>query len=131
MTIRAWRITKARLVDSAFTGDGAKAYGGRWNSVGHAVVYTAGSESLAILENIKLSELPSSWRDSPSSVAVQQVGDDWIARGSSAVLQLPSAIVPAEWNFLLNPMHRNFSRITIGHFREVQLDPRLVKTNTP
>jgi RES domain-containing protein len=62
---------------------------------------------------------------------VQQVGDDWIARGSSAVLQLPSAIVPAEWNFLLNPMHRDFSRITIGHFREVQLDPRLVKTNTP
>ena len=50
MMIHAWRITKARHAATAFTGGGAKAYGGRWNSPGTAVVYTAGSISLAILE---------------------------------------------------------------------------------
>ena len=46
----AWRIVQAHVADRAFSGEGARRYGGRWNSKGHAVVYTSGSISLAILE---------------------------------------------------------------------------------
>lgn len=158
MTIRAWRITKAKHAATAFTGGGAKTYGGRWNSPGTAAVYTAGSASLAILEMlvhlqaqellrryvifevsfdeaimtmIDPATLPKSWRKSPSPATVQQVGDEWVTEGSSAVLRLPSVIVPSEWNYLLNPAHPDFAKITIGPKQQIKFDPRLVKTPTP
>lgn len=156
--IRAWRITKAKHAATAFTGGGAKTYGGRWSSPGTAVVYTAGSTSLAILEmlvhlqaqdlmrryvifdvsfdealmtTVDPATLPKSWRRSPSPATVQQVGDDWSADGASAVLQLPSVIVPSEWNYLLNPAHPDFAKITIGPKQQIKFDPRLVKTPAP
>jgi RES domain-containing protein len=156
--IRAWRITKAKHAATAFTGAGAKACGGRWNSPGTAVVYTAGSTSLAILEmlvhlqaqdliqryvifEVSFDEtlmttvdpvaLPKSWRRSPSPATVQQVGDEWVAEGRSAILRLPSAIVPNEWNYLLNPAHPDFAKITIGPKQQIKLDRRLVKTPSP
>jgi RES domain-containing protein len=158
MTIRAWRITKAKHAATAFTGGGAKAYGGRWNSPGTAAVYTAGSTSLAILEmlvplqaqdlmrryvvfevsfdemlmtSVDPATLPKSWRKSPSPASVQPVGDEWVAEGSSAVMRLPSVNVPSEWNYLLNPAHPDFAKIAIGPKQQIKLDPRLVKTSTP
>lgn len=158
MMIRAWRITKAKHAATAFTGHGAKSYGGRWNSPGTAVVYVAGSESLAILEmlvhlqaqdlmrryvifqvsfddalmaSVDPTTLPKSWRKSPSLASVQQIGDDWIAGGTSAVLRLPSAIVPSEWNYLLNPAHPDFAQITIAPKQPITFDPRLIKSPTP
>lgn len=157
MIIRAWRITKAKHSPTAFSGGGAKSYGGRWNSPGTAIVYTAGSTSLAILEmlvhlqaqelmqsyvsvevsfdeslvkRIDATALPKTWRRSPAPAAVRQVGDEWVAEGSSAVLQLPSAIVPTEWIYLLNPSHSDFAKITIGPKQKITFDPRLVKTPT-
>ncbi len=157
MTIRAWRITKAKHASAAFSGDGAKAYGGRWNSPGTSVVYTAGSVSLAVLEilvhlqiqdviqryvlfevtfdeglvkTIPATSLPKTWRRSPPPTAVQRVGDDWVAAADSAVLQVPSAIIPNEWIYLLNPAHADFSRITIGPKQQIRLDPRLIKPAT-
>ena len=50
MSITAWRIVRARFADSAFDGEGARRYGGRWNSRGTRMVYTAGSQALAALE---------------------------------------------------------------------------------
>lgn len=158
MTIQAWRIIKAKHATTAFTGGSAKTYGGRWNSPGTAVVYTAGSTSLAILEmlvhlqaqdlmrryvifevsfdetlvtTVDPARLPKSWRRSPSPATVQQVGDAWVAGGTSAVLRLPSVIVPSEWNYLLNPAHPDFAKITIGPKQPIKFDPRLVKTPTP
>lgn len=158
MTIRAWRITKAKHADTAFSGIGAKDYGGRWNNPGTAIVYTADSISLAMLEmlvhlqthdlirryvifevsfedtlmkTITAAKLPKTWRRSPPSAKVRQVGDDWVAGGESAVLQLPSAIVPSEWNYLLNPEHPDFAKITTGAKRPTKFDPRLIKTPTP
>jgi len=158
MAIHAWRITKAKHAATAFTGGGAKAFGGRWNSSGTAIVYTAGSASLAILEmlvhlqaqelmrryvifevsfdetlmvTLDPATLPKAWRRSPSSTAVQQVGDDWVTEGSSAVLRLPSVIVPSEWNYLLNPVHPDFAKITIGPKQPIKFDPRMVKMLTP
>jgi RES domain-containing protein len=158
MMIHAWRITKARHAATAFTGGGAKAYGGRWNSPGTAVVYTAGSISLAILEmlvnmqtqdlmrhyvifpvafdhrlmtTVNPAALPPAWRRSPSPASVQRVGDAWVAGSGSAVLRLPSVIVPSEWNYLLNPAHPDFASCTIGLKQQIKLDPRLSKPPAP
>ena len=155
MTVRAWRITKAKHAATAFSGSGAKTYGGRWNSPGTAIVYTAGSASLAILEmlvhlqahelmrryvifeasfadtlvkTMAAAALPKTWRRSPPSATSQhQVGDAWVADAGSAVLRLPSVIVPSEWNYLLNPAHPDFARITIGPKQSIKFDPRLIK----
>lgn len=155
--IKAWRITKTKHAATAFTGGGAKAYGGRWNSAGTAVVYTAGSTSLAILEllvhlqaqelmrryaifevsfdealmtSVNPATLPKSWRRFPSPASVQQLGDDWVAEATSAVLRLPSVIVPSEWNYLLNPAHPDFAKIAIGPKQQIKFDPRLVKASS-
>lgn len=155
MTIRAWRIVKAKHAATAFSGDGARRYGGRWSSPGIPVVYVAGSASLAILEmlvhlqsqdllkryvmfetsfddalvkKIDAARLPKAWRQSPPTEQVQQVGDAWVADGNTAILRVPSAIVPTEWNYLLNPAHADFGKIAIGPKQQVQFDPRLIKT---
>lgn len=141
MTFSAWRIVKARHAASAFLGEGAEAYGGRWTSPGGRVVYTAGSASLAMLEmlvhlhsaeilkryvlfkvsfsdslieEIDADEMPANWRKSPPPAALQRLGDAWLAAGKSAVLRVPSAVVPTESNYLLNPAHPAFKKIKIG-----------------
>jgi RES domain-containing protein len=158
MTLRAWRITKAKHAAAAFSGMGAKAFGGWWNSPGNAVVYCAGSTSLAILEMlvhleaselmrryvsfevtfeeslvtaIHIADLPKNWRQSPIPASVQAAGDQWVANGNSAVLRVPSALVPNEWNYLLNPAHPDFAKIAIGPKQPLRFDPRLVKVSRP
>ncbi len=134
--ITAWRIIKTRLASGAFDGEGARRFGGRFNSVGVSVVYTAGSRSLAILEimvhigderllpsysicpvefedalveRLDLTELPDNWRDNPAPPAVLALGDAWISSKRSAVFQVPSVIVPEENNYLINPSPSGFS----------------------
>ncbi len=150
---RAWRIVKSRLAKSAFTGEGAAAFGGRWNSPGVALVYTAGSPSLAMLEllvhlqrpellesyvlfevrfdeslvaAVELKSLPRGWRMSPPSPSVTHIGDSWVESEPSAVLRVPSVLVPHEWNYLLNPKHRDFGKIIIGRAHPIRFDPRLL-----
>jgi RES domain-containing protein len=152
--VTAWRITKRKHSRHAFTGEGAREFGGRWNSPGTAVVYTAQSQSLAALEmlvhldssdllmkyvligvefddsligRIEPSALPRNWRSDPAPAELQAIGDNWVLAGSSAVLQVPSALVPGESNFLLNPEHRDFARLTFGKPLAFGFDPRLAK----
>lgn len=159
MTIHAWRIVKTKHASTAFSGDGANKYGARWSSPGAAVVYVAGSTSLAMLERLVHLQsskellnhyvlfevtfdealltvadppaLPKTWRKSPAEAAVQQVGDAWVANAASAILRVPSVIVPSEWNYLLNPAHPDFKQITIGPKQRVRFDPRLIKPAAP
>jgi RES domain-containing protein len=157
VTAHAWRIVKARYAADAFTGAGAEKFGGRWNRPGVAVVYAAGSASLAMLEmlvhleaheflkryvsfqvsfderfvtSIDATDLPNNWRKSPPPVAVQAIGNDWIATSRAAVLRVPSVIVPAEWNYLLNPQHPDFKKIEISPKEPVRFDRRLIKIRT-
>lgn len=147
--MKAYRIVKRKYSRSAFSGEGARLFGGRWNSPGVALVYTASSISLAVLEwrahlgqwppppvviiEIEFAEdlvwspvrLPPNWRRTPALASAAAVGDNWARARRSAVLKLPSAIVPAEFNFLLNPGHPDFSRIKIGKPRIFQIDLRL------
>ena len=154
MTVSAWRIVKVKYAAMAFSGEGAKRDGGRWNSIGTAVVYTSESTSLAMLEmlvNIESQELlkryvlfevtfdealvqavdpmalPKTWRRSPPPPAVQRVGDLWVAAGGSAVLKVPSVIVAEGWNYMLNPAHPDFAKIVIGPKQPARFDSRLLK----
>ena len=153
-TLHAWRIVKSKLAATAFSGDGARKFGGRWNSPGAPVVYLAGSTSLAILEMlvhlnapellhryvlfeitfnpsllvaVHPSSLPKNWRKSPAPPALQKIGDTWANSNTSALLQVPSAIVPTEFNYLLNPHHPDLKKITVHPKFPLRFDPRLLK----
>ncbi len=151
-SITAWRIAKLKFLSSAFTGEGSKRYGGRWNSVGTPVVYLAESRSLAVLEllvhvdpgellhhyrlipvtferklmkEISVANLPADWRRNRPGSSTRSVGDGWIASGESVVLRVPSGIVPEESNFLLNPRHADFYKVDLGAPQPFRFDRRL------
>jgi RES domain-containing protein len=157
LTLTGWRIYKPKHATTAFTGEGSRLYGGRFNSKGVAVVYAAGSISLASLEmlvhlqagdvldqyvlrgvtfdskllrSVDVSKLPPNWRASPAPPELQQIGDDWVASGGSVILQVPSVIVGEEVNFLINPAHPDFNKLTLGPERPHGFDPRLLKTSS-
>lgn len=152
--ITAWRIVSANYKDKAYTGDGARVHGGRWNSKGVAVVYTADSLALASIEmmvnlpapkllqkyvrisaqisldfvsELSWADLPEDWNSRPISPSTRAIGDRWIKEQSSAVLRVPSIVVPDEYNYLLNPTHPDFSQIKIGKPTNYYFDPRLTK----
>ena len=152
--VSAWRITKRKHARSAFTGEGARLYGGRWNSPGTAIIYTAESQSLAVLEilvhldspellkkyalfrvgidesyivDIDAAILPRNWRTEPVPGKVQKIGDEWVTNATSAVLRVPSTLVPGEFNFLLNPRHADSPKLQFSGPIPFQLDPRLTE----
>jgi RES domain-containing protein len=152
--MRLWRIAKTKFIHDR-AGTGAKLAGGRWSSRGVAVLYFAATRSLAVLEIFvhlepedlpeplsvlsvdvpdeifegrakrTIAELPPSWRHYPAPTALQAVGDAWVKAAASAVLELPSAIIPGESNFLLNPNHPDFEAVSWNAPEPFQLDPRL------
>lgn len=151
--LTVWRMTTARHADKAFSGEGARLYGGRWNPKGVPMVYTAGSQSLAMLEllvqddplrahyvmipatfsarlkveHITLDDLPDDWRSPGSREELQAMGADWCRRSSSAVLAVPSSVIPSETNYLLNPLHPSFTKIGIGAAQDFVTDLRLIR----
>jgi RES domain-containing protein len=156
VTLRAWRIDKARWADTSFSGEGARLYGGRWNSAGRPLVYTAEHAALAAMEIlvhvhveqllqaayvlievtfddelvdvIPAAKLPKDWDSNLVPASVQKFGDDWLAAADSRpVLRVPSAVIPAGWNYLINPLHPRFSEIQIGKPQPFKFDPRLKK----
>lgn len=154
MTPKAWRIVKTRQMRGAFSGEAARATGGRWNSPGTAVVYASWTASLALLEmlvhlegsrilesfsliplefddsmvtELEVESLPPDWRAQPAPSSTRTIGDRWVAEASSPVLRLPSVIVAHESNYLLNPDHQRFDEVRIGRPRPFPLDWRLVR----
>lgn len=154
MTLRAWRIVKRKHSKDAFNGEGARQFGGRWNSPGVPVVYAAEHVSLAVLEIfvhvehtgllanyllfqvdfedglveiLELSALPRNWRSYPAPLSLRAIGDQWSSESRSAVLSVPSAVVPLERLFLLNPQHADFPRIKVGKPQPFSFDARLVR----
>ena len=148
----AWRIVKEKHAAAAFSGEGAARTAGRWNSRGVRVVYTSSTKSLAALEilvhlnppvlfkyvaiRIKFEgalmeivaprTLPADWRDEPPPPSSKRIGDAWVQAARSAVLALPSVIIPGEPNYLLNPAHPDFKKISIGKPQGFAFDPRLL-----
>src|SRR5437868_7486473 len=135
-----WRIVKEKHAKTAFSGEGARIFEGRWNSAGVGMVYCSEHLSLAALEilvhtqpvsiqgkfrvfevdwheammsAIELKKLPKGWDAQPPVAASKQIGDEWIRSARSVVLAVASVIVPQERTFLLNPKHRDFAQIRI------------------
>ena len=127
MRLSAWRIFKPKHAATAWTGEGARLYGGRWNSNGSAVVYTAGNAPLAALE---LLVHLASHQVLESYYLCEVTFDESLVehvRRSSVVLRVPSVIIESEFNFLLNPGHPDFSRVRVGRPRRFRFDPRVLK----
>jgi RES domain-containing protein len=152
MMLRAWRIVKEVYAATAFDGQGAWLYGGRWNSQGTRVVYASETQSLAILESlvhlnpsltfkymaipiefdnklvesVAVTDLPVDWTEEPPPPSTKRIGDQWLKKARSVVLKLPSVIVQSESNYLINPAHSDFKKINIGKPRSFAIDPRLL-----
>jgi len=149
----AWRIVLESEAETAFSGEGAWRYGGRWNSRNIRVIYASEHQSTAALEvfvhnkpfspnekykafrlewadslteRFPTEKLPANWRVLPAPVETKEIGDRWVQERRSAVLALPSVISPADTNFLLNPEHRDFKRFRIAPPVDYDFDPRLL-----
>ncbi len=153
--IAGWRLLKEKLAEEAFNGEGARIYGGLWNHKGTAVVYISGSLSLAAIEtfvhlgfetsNIKFSSimliipdevrirevtiksLPYDWRDEPLPASTKSIGSEWAKKMETVVLRVPSVIIPTEFNYVLNPLHPDFKKLTIGKPNTFSFDSRMWK----
>lgn len=148
-----WRIVKRKHAASAFDGNAARRFGGRWNSPGRRAVYVSGSKSLALLEilvhlevsrpvprlvaftfkldaqlieRLRSDVLPRDWRTGRGLVSTQRIGDEWLASSRSVGLAVPSTIVPEELNYVLNPEHSAFAGLRVGRPIPFLLEPRLV-----
>ena len=151
-----YRLTKRRHQREVFSGVGGLHASGRWTPRGHRVIYTSGSIALAVLEytlnykhrgwvpasvlasaqwpddlkveTVATDRLPKNWSDAEAPLALQDVGRVWLERLETAVLQVPSAVVVEEWNFLLNPAHPDFRRLRLSPPRPYSFDRRLART---
>lgn len=157
--IEAWRIDKEKWKDASFDGSGAAREGGRWNSAGVRVVYASEHLAMASLEKyvhlpkpvpatmrfvrfrielgevairrLAISDLPGDWQVSPPSDSTQKIGDAWVGAGETAVLAVPSALIPEETNFLLNPAHPDFKRIVVHPCEAFAYSPRVARLIEP
>ena len=150
--MRAFRIVKKRHMLTAFTGDGARAFGGRWNFPGIPMVYAAHTRALAALESLahfagaerrmqfvtfeleipdKLAahldagELPRDWRREEPGAATQALGSEWQRTARSVALVVPSVLVPQEYCVLLNPDHPDTDKILVSYPEAFSFDARL------
>jgi len=77
------------------------------------------------IENLRGKDLPRDWRRTPAPPALADRGTAWLKAARTAVLAVPSAVVPSETNYILNPAHHDFRRIVVGRAEPFGLDPRL------
>ena len=149
-----WRLTPPEF-HTELDGEGARLFGGRWNSPGLRALYTSSHLSLSVLETyvniplllrnslpvyqavrISIPDTASTVRVSPAQfaellttsdpvAASRSIGDDWIARRDNLMLQVPSVLVPEETNLILNPAHARMREVKIVSTRAFHFDPRL------
>jgi RES domain-containing protein len=152
--MRLWRICREFHAAGAFSGEGARLYGGRWNSQGVRMVYTSTSLALAAVETfvhfepnlqpddlvsieseipddirterLDLSSLPRKWHELRDE-SLKMFGDHWIRAGETVALHVPSAAVRGEWNVLLNPEHHDFRKIKIEKPKRFEFDLRMFR----
>lgn len=150
--MRFWRICRRRFAAETATGEGARLYGGRWNSRGVAVVYASTSLALAAVEtfvnlepNLRPADLVSIEGEVPEGVEIATLdpktlpkhwyatrdeslhhfGDEWVKAGKTAGLTVPSAAIRGEWNLLLNPAHADFAKIIFQEPLAFEFDLRM------
>ncbi len=151
-SLLVWRLCSAKYAATAFSGEGAELYGGRWSPPGIKIVYCAESRALAVVEILanaeeqerlsalkwvlvsaeipgdqveKPARFPETWRQYPHPRDTQLVGSAWAKEQRSLALRVPSVVVPGEFNYLLNPAHPAFPKVKVGKPEPFTFDPRL------
>lgn len=149
-SVTAWRTTRKEHAETAFSGKGAAEYGGRWNPKRVPAVYLSSSQALSVLEvltqvrgpgdlagyvvipatfdaaDVSVPDaLPADWRALPAPRSTQDVGAAWAAGEASLVLRVPSVVLPAEPNYVLNPTHPRAGAVVYGDPEPLEVDPRL------
>jgi RES domain-containing protein len=137
------------------SGKGASISGGRWNSPGTEIIYTAANRSLAMAEvavhfsiatlpagymmmtlyvpeivsvtEVDIKTLPEGWNQFPPLKQTQLFGDQFITDGKRCLLKVPSAVTQGDFNFLINPLHPEFKKIKITEYEPFPFDRRLFK----
>jgi RES domain-containing protein len=148
-TLTVWRLVARQNASSALTGRGASRWGGRWNLPGSPVIYCSDSLALAAMEVLvhvggiadlsalewkafalsvpehsvhRPSRVPSSWRTYPYHRATQVFGSAWAHSGGGVALRVPSALVPGEFNHVLNCSHPEFAEVKVSTGRSFRFD---------
>lgn len=149
-----YRIARTSYAND-LSGNGARLYGGRWNSEGYYALYTASTRALAILETlvhsslpllraadfslitlhvpddiafqaIDSSVLPKGWNAWNFMRTTRKTGDDFLQKGAHLLLRVPSVLIPEEMNWVLNPRHHLMQQVQITTIRALDLDNRLL-----
>lgn len=152
--MEVFRLTKAKYA-KVLSGKGAALFGNRWNSKGVEMIYTSQSRALAMAEvlvhitinqlpkdykmlsidvsdvlkiqTLKNAELPMHWHKHPAGIKTQEIGDQFIMENKYCVLKVPSAVVFGDYNYLINPYHKDFKKITIKRITDFPIDERFLK----
>ena len=152
--MRVFRLSR-RKYELMLSGKGAALSGNRWNSRGVEIIYTSESRALAMAEvmvhvtlatlpsdfimleidvpdsflikKINVKQLPENWNSFPHQQKTQNFGDVFIRENKDLVLQVPSAVVQGDFNYLLNPFHKNFKYIKVVSSNDFPVDTRIFK----
>jgi RES domain-containing protein len=152
---RVFRVLREAYARAPFDGEGAFLYGGRWSSPGTRLVYTSEHQSLAMLEyfvhldpedapddlalatadvqenvsreRVKTRGLSAHWRETPAPPELAQIGDGFVKKAETCLLLVPSALAVNENNWLINPQHPDFKKITVHGSEPLQYDPRMFR----
>lgn len=148
--ISAYRLVAPKWASTALSGEGARKFGGRWNTPGRPVVYLGENRALTALELLVHLTTPGSrkksysllevsfpanclekahvfaedWNSSPPTRGSTQVGDEWLHQQQSLALRVPSSLVREESVILLNPLHPDFSKVKVVSERNFSFDSR-------
>jgi RES domain-containing protein len=148
-----YRVLRKPYARTPFDGEGSYQYGGRWSSPGTRLSYASEHQSLAMLEyfvhleasdappdlvlasadipddlsrqQIEVGTLPANWRETPAPAELARLGDEFVLTGKDCILIVPSALVPNENNWLVNPLHEEFQKIKIRETEPLTYDSRL------
>lgn len=150
--MRVYRLLRKKY-PIELSGKGAAVSGNRWNSKGTEIVYTAESRALAMAEvavhlslvtlpsdfvmveilipsavpviDLDLNDLPCNWNSFPHLLDTQKIGDEFIFQNQACVLKVPSAVVPGDHNYLINPHHSDFGSLSITNQADFPFDRRI------
>ena len=147
-----FRLTKSMFAND-LSGNGARLFGGRWNSEGRPAIYMAATRSLAVLESLAhinptnipddmvlltievpddvisldTQLLPENWKESPEPHILKQIGNSFLQKNEHLLLKVPSALVPQEFNYLVNPCNPNIEKVKIKAKTPFSFDERILK----
>jgi RES domain-containing protein len=147
-----YRITGKKYAHD-LSGTGAALFGGRWNRKGTPVLYTGENREIALLETVvhtppllipaldllmleipddsitelTENELPKNWQNYPAPAILAELGENWVQAGKTIALKVPSCIIPAAHNYILNCRHPEYARVKLIERTDFRFDGRLVK----